>query len=251
MDKGKRAVRLLQSFARASALGMALVFGAAGLASADTPPAPDSVSDNAATASGRTIRLSGEITRDVATDIVDKLRALSEADPHAEIVMRINSVGGEVNQGLAIADTMASIPNDIRTVCEGEADSMAAFLLAMGTPGKREALPHCEVMIHQPSGGSQGKNTDMNIDTELGNRQRAIMDSMLAARTGWSQQFIHDLTERDLYLSTAEAKDLGLIDTILPARAAPAPSRLPQVPASLCSSDRNYLIVCRLPHTPR
>jgi ATP-dependent Clp protease protease subunit len=251
MKTGKRAVRLLQAFAQASALGLALTFTGAGMAgaspAADTPPAPDSISTQTGAAANedRTIRLSGEINTDNALAVIDRLRALSAADPRAEIVLRIDSPGGDVNQGLAIADAMASIPNDIRTVCEGEADSMAAFLLTQGTPGKREALPHCEIMLHQLSWSASGKVTDMAINTEWAQKQRALMDRMIAARSGWSQQFIHDLTERDLYLTADEAKQMGFIDRVLPpARHDRPPALRPVVPPHFCSEGRDHLRVC-------
>jgi ATP-dependent Clp protease protease subunit len=251
MNTGTRALRLMQSFARAGALGFALTVAAAGIAAADAPPEPgDTVSDTGTAAADRTVSLNGEVNLSSATAVIDRLRALSAADPHADITLRINSGGGDVNQGLAIADVMSSIPNDIRTVCEGNADSMAALLLVMGAPGKREALPSCEIMLHQLSWSAQGKVTDLNINTSWGNHQRAVMDRLLASRSGGSQEFIHQLTERDLYLSAAEAKQMGFIDRVLPAAKNYPPPPRPSLPDNFCNEGRAHLFICRPPIPP-
>ena len=162
----------------------------------------------------RIIFVSGEIESTMANTIIAQLIYLESKDPNKDIMMYINSPGGEVSSGLAILDTMNYIKCDIHTVCVGMAASMASILLACGTKGKRSALPNSEVMIHQPLGGAQGQATDIKIAAEHILRTRKRMNKILSDATGRTMEEIERDTERDNYLSAEEAKKYGLIDNI-------------------------------------
>ena len=163
----------------------------------------------------RIVFLGSEVNDQVANSIMAQLLFLDKAGANQDIKMYINSPGGSVTAGLAIYDTMQIIEPDIATYCLGQCASMGALLLAAGTAGKRSALPHSRVMIHQPSGGMGGTAMDMEIQiTETLNLKRKLED-IIAHHTGRSAEEIAQATERDNFLSPEEAKEFGLIDHIV------------------------------------
>ena len=158
----------------------------------------------------------GEEVNDVsASVIVAQLLFLEADDPDKDIQLYINSPGGSVTAGMAIYDTMQYIKCDVSTVCIGMAASMGAFLLSGGAKGKRFALPNAETMIHQPLGGAQGQATEIQIAAEHILRTRKTLNSILAANTGKPLEVIQTDTERDNFMSAAEAKEYGLIDEVI------------------------------------
>ena len=158
----------------------------------------------------------GEEVNDVsASVIVAQLLFLEADDPDKDIQLYINSPGGSVTAGMAIYDTMQYIKCDVSTVCIGMAASMGAFLLSGGAKGKRFALPNAEIMIHQPLGGAQGQATEIQIAAEHILRTRKTLNSILAANTGEPLEVIQADTERDNFMSAAEAKEYGLIDEVI------------------------------------
>ena len=158
----------------------------------------------------------GEEVNDVsASVIVAQLLFLEADDPDKDIQVYINSPGGSVTAGMAIYDTMQYIKCDVSTVCIGMAASMGAFLLSGGAKGKRFALPNAEIMIHQPLGGAQGQATEIQIAAEHILRTRKTLNSILAANTGKPLEVIQTDTERDNFMSAAEAKEYGLIDEVI------------------------------------
>ena len=161
----------------------------------------------------RIIFLGEEVTDVSANLIVSQLLFLESEDPGKDIQMYINSPGGSVSAGMAIYDTMQFIKCDVSTICMGMAASMGAFLLAGGTPGKRLALPHSTIMIHQPSGGAQGQATEIQIVADR------MLNELLAANTHQPLEKIAADTERDYYMSAEEAKNYGLIDAVVTKRA--------------------------------
>lgn len=161
------------------------------------------------------IMLDGEVTDESASLCVAQLLYLSAKDDAKDINMYINSPGGSVSAGLAIIDTMNLIPNDVNTIATGLAASMGAMILLSGTKGKRNALPHAEVMIHQPLGGTQGQASDIEISTKHILRTRETLYSMMSNATGKSMDEIAAACDRDNFLSAEEAKNFGLIDNIL------------------------------------
>lgn len=163
----------------------------------------------------RIIFLSEEVNDTTASLVVAQLLYLEAQDPDKDIQFYINSPGGSVTAGMAIYDTMQYIKCDVSTICIGMAASMGAFLLSSGTKGKRIALPNAEIMIHQPSAGTQGKVTDMEIDVEHVLRVKRHLNEMLAANTGKSVEQVSADTERDHWLTAAEAKEYGLIDQVI------------------------------------
>ena len=163
----------------------------------------------------RIIFLGGEIEDYTANLVVAQLLFLEADDPEKDINLYINSPGGSVTAGMAIFDTMQYIRSDVSTICVGLAASMGAFLLAAGQKGKRKALPNSEVMIHQPSGGARGQATDIAIMAEHILRTKKKMNEILAERTGQSIKRIQQDVERDFYMSAAEAKDYGIVDSII------------------------------------
>ncbi len=166
----------------------------------------------------RIIFLGGEVDDDTANIIVAQMLFLEADDPDKDIFLYINSPGGSVSAGMAIYDTMQYIKCEVSTICVGLAASMGAFLLTAGAKGKRRALPNAEIMIHQPSGGARGQATDMNIQVEQILRIKKRLNAILAERTGQPVEKIAADTERDNYLTAAEAKDYGLIDEIIEPR---------------------------------
>ena len=167
----------------------------------------------------RIIFLSDEVNDATASLVVAQMLFLEAQDPDKDISFYINSPGGSVTAGMAIYDTMNFIKCDVSTICIGMAASMGAFLLSAGTKGKRYALPHSEVMIHQPSGGSRGQATDIKIQADLILRTRDTLNRILAENTGKTVEEIARDTERDHYMTAEEAKAYGLIDEIFVKRA--------------------------------
>lgn len=163
----------------------------------------------------RIIMLCGEVTDDLANLIVSQLLFLESQDPSKDIFIYINSPGGSVSAGLAIYDTMNYVKCDVQTICMGMAASMGSFLLTGGAKGKRFALPNAEIMIHQPSGGARGQETEIRIVAEHILKTRERLNSILAEKTGQSLEKISADTERDNYMTAEEAKAYGLIDDII------------------------------------
>lgn len=165
----------------------------------------------------RIVMLNEEVTDASASIIVAQLLFLEADNPDADINFYINSPGGSITAGLAIYDTMQYIKSDVSTICVGMAASMASFLLASGTPGKRFALPNSEVLIHQPSvyGGFQGQATDIKIHTDWLLRTKKKINKIYSEKTGKPIEKIEADMERDFFMSAEEAKDYGLIDKIL------------------------------------
>lgn len=159
--------------------------------------------------------LAGPIDDNVANIVIAQLLFLQSEDPKKEINMYINSPGGHVSAGLAIIDTMNLIKNDISTHCIGLAASMAAVILSSGTKGKRYALPNAEVMIHQPSGGTEGQATDIEISAKHIIKMRENLNKILAKTTGQSLSKIEKDVDRDFFMSADEAKKYGLVDQVL------------------------------------
>ena len=163
----------------------------------------------------RIIFLGEEVTDASASVIVAQLLFLESEDPNKDISLYINSPGGSVTAGMAIYDTMKYIKCDVSTICIGMAASMGAFLLAGGTKGKRFALPNAEIMIHQPSGGSKGQASDMKIVADHILKTKDKLNRILAENTGKSLDVIERDTDRDNYMSAAEAVEYGLIDSVV------------------------------------
>lgn len=158
----------------------------------------------------------GEEVNDVSASlVVAQLLFLEAEDPGKDINLYINSPGGSVTAGMAIYDTMNYIKSDVSTICIGMAASMGAFLLAGGAKGKRFSLPNSQIMIHQPSGGAQGQATEIKIVAENILKTKRKLNEILAANTGKPLEVIERDTERDYYMSAAEAKEYGLIDQII------------------------------------
>ncbi len=163
----------------------------------------------------RIVMLSGEVNDAVASSIVAQLLFLEAEDPEKDIYFYINSPGGSVTSGMAMFDTMNYIKPDIVTICIGQAASMGAFLLSSGAKGKRYALPHARIMIHQPLGGAQGQATDIQIQAEEILRIKSELNKILAKNTGQTIKKITNDTERDNFMSALEAQKYGLIDKVL------------------------------------
>ena len=163
----------------------------------------------------RIVMLSGEIEDGMAASIVAQLLFLEAEDPDKDIYLYINSPGGVITSGFSIYDTMNYIKTDVCTICIGQAASMGAFLLSCGAPGKRYALPNSRIMIHQPLGGARGQATDIEIQAREILRMKEILNGILAKNTGQKLSKIVKDTERDFFMSSAEAKEYGLVDKIL------------------------------------
>ena len=163
----------------------------------------------------RIIMLSGEVNDQVASTIVAQMLFLEAEDPEKDIYFYINSPGGVVTSGMAMFDTMNYIRPDVATICIGQAASMGSFLLSAGAKGKRFALPHARIMIHQPLGGAQGQASDIAIQAEEILRMKAELNGILAANTGQKIETIETDTDRDNFMSAAEAVKYGLIDEVL------------------------------------
>ena len=167
----------------------------------------------------RIVFLGEEVRDDMAATIVAQLLFLEAEDPEKDIQLYINSPGGSVSAGMAIYDTMQYIKCDVSTICIGMAASMGAFLLAGGAKGKRYALPNAEIMIHQPSGGAQGQATEIQITAQHILRTKEKLNKILSANTGQPYEVVAADTERDNWKTAEEAKEYGLIDTVITSRA--------------------------------
>jgi ATP-dependent Clp protease protease subunit len=154
----------------------------------------------------------------VANLICAQLLHLESENPDKDISVYINSPGGDITALFAIYDTMSFIKPDISTICFGQAASAAAVLLAAGTPGKRLALPHARILLHQPYAASQGQATDIELAAKEILRMRALLEEILATHTGQPVEKIHQDTDRDFVMSASEAKDYGIIDEVIEAR---------------------------------
>lgn len=170
----------------------------------------------------RVIFLVGPVEDYMANLVVAQLLFLEAENPDKDIHLYINSPGGSVTAGMSIYDTMQFIKPDVSTMCIGQACSMGAFLLNAGTKGKRFCLPNSRVMIHQPSGGAQGQASDIHIQAQEILKIRARLNELMAYHSGQSIERIEIDTERDNFMSAQQAKDYGLIDTVIDKRAQPA-----------------------------
>ena len=166
----------------------------------------------------RIIFLGEEINDTTASLVVAQLLYLEAQDPDKDIQMYINSPGGSVTAGMAIYDTMQYVKCDVSTICVGMAASMGAFLLSSGAKGKRLALPNAEIMIHQPSAGTQGQITDMAIHLKRLEVIKRRLNHILADNTGRSVETVTADCERDNFMSAEEAKEYGLVDTVIYSR---------------------------------
>ena len=163
----------------------------------------------------RIIILADEVNKVTANLVVAQLLYLEAEDPDKDIMLYINSPGGVITDGMAIYDTMQYIKCDVSTICMGMAASMGSFLLAGGAKGKRFALPHAEIMIHQPLGGAQGQATDIAIQAEHIIKIKNRMNEMLAQNTGQPLEKIKNDVERDYFMTAEEAKAYGIIDEVI------------------------------------
>jgi ATP-dependent Clp protease protease subunit len=163
----------------------------------------------------RIVMLSGEVNDQVASTIVAQFLFLEAEDPEKDIYFYINSPGGVVTAGMAIFDTMNYIRPDVATICVGQAASMGAFLLSSGEKGKRYALPHARIMIHQPLGGARGQASDIAIQAEEILRMKRELNNILAKNTGQSVKRIEKDTDRDNFLGAQDALEYGIIDEVL------------------------------------
>ncbi len=163
----------------------------------------------------RIIMLSGPIDDNTANSVIAQLLFLDAQDPEKDIFIYINSPGGSVSAGLAIFDTMNFIKSDVQTIAMGMAASMGSFLLAAGTKGKRFALPHAEIMIHQPLGGAQGQATEIEIAARHILKTRDTLNRILSEKTGQPIEVVERDTDRDNYMSAEQAKEYGLIDEVM------------------------------------
>lgn len=163
----------------------------------------------------RILFLGRDIDDEVANNIVAYMLYLDSEDPGKDIVLYINSPGGVITSGMSIYDTMQHIKSDVVTICVGLAASMGSFLLAAGTKGKRLALPHSRIMIHQPSGGTRGQATDIEIEAREIIRVRHHLNQIYSANTGQPIEKIEKDMDRDFFMSAQEAKEYGLIDRVI------------------------------------
>lgn len=163
----------------------------------------------------RIVFLSGTVEDEMANVIVAQLLYLEAQDPDKDIFLYINSPGGSVTAGMAIYDTMQYIRCDVSTICVGMAASMGAFLLGAGAKGKRKALENAEIMIHQPSGGTQGQVTDIQIQVERLMKIKKKMNKIMSDFTGQTLKKISNDVERDYFMEASEAKEYGIIDEVL------------------------------------
>lgn len=166
----------------------------------------------------RIIFLGEDVNPHTANLVVAQMLFLAAEDPKKDIIFYINSPGGSVYDGMAIYDTMQFVKNDVQTVGIGLQASMGAFLLSSGTKGKRSILPHSKVMIHQPSSGTRGKVTDMEIDLKESLRVKQLLNEILAKNTGQPLKKVEEDAERDYWMTAKEAKDYGLVDAIITTR---------------------------------
>ncbi|MBK4732452.1 ATP-dependent Clp protease proteolytic subunit [Oxynema sp. CENA135] len=163
----------------------------------------------------RIIFIGKDIDDELANQVIAVMLYLDSEDSGKDIILYINSPGGMVTAGMAIYDTMQHIKSDVVTICVGLAASMGSFLLAAGTPGKRLALPHSRIMIHQPSGGTRGQASDIEIEAREIIRIRHQLNEIYARRTGQSLEKIEKDMDRDFFMSAYEAKEYGLVDRVI------------------------------------
>src|SRR5438309_4539159 len=163
----------------------------------------------------RIIFLGTQVDDQIANIVIAQMLFLESEDPDKDIMLYINSPGGLVTAGLAIYDTMQYVRCDVATICMGQAASMGAFLLAAGAKGKRYALPHARILIHQPLGGFQGQATDIDIHAKEILRTRDKLNELLAKHTGQNLDRIKSDTERDYFMSAMESREYGIIDEVL------------------------------------
>jgi len=166
----------------------------------------------------RIIFLGTPVNDEIANLIMAQLLHLEGEDPEKDINIYINSPGGSVTSLLAIYDTVEYIKPEVSTICMGQAASAAAVLLAAGTPGKRFALPHSRILIHQPSGGAEGQSVDIEIQAREIQRIRDLLDDILASKTGQTKEKVSSDTDRDFIMTAAEAKEYGIIDEVMQTR---------------------------------
>lgn len=168
----------------------------------------------------RIIFLGTPVNDEIANVIMAQLLHLESEDPDKDIALYINSPGGSITALFAIYDTMEYIKPDVQTICMGQAASAAAVLLAAGTPGKRFALPHARILLHQPSGGAEGQSVDIEIQAREILRMRDLLNEILAEKTGKTVEQIDKDTDRDFILDADQAKDYGIVDEIIASRKA-------------------------------
>jgi ATP-dependent Clp protease protease subunit len=167
----------------------------------------------------RIIFLRDAIDDDVANVVIAQMLFLAAKDPAKDVRLYINSPGGSVTAGLAVYDTLRFVKCDVETICIGQAASMAAVLLAAGTPGKRGALPNSRILLHQVFGGAQGQAADVKIQTDELLRMRDLLTDILAEHTGKTKKKVAKDTDRDYFMSAKESLEYGVIDRIIPPRA--------------------------------
>jgi ATP-dependent Clp protease protease subunit len=166
----------------------------------------------------RIIFLGEQVSDDMANIIIAQFLFLESEDPDKDINLYINSPGGSITAGLAIYDTMQYVKSEVTTICTGQASSMAALLLAAGTKGKRFALPHSRIMMHQPMGATQGQATDIDIQAREIIRIKKAINELFALHTGQDQKKIENDTERDYFMSGHEALEYGIVDKVITKR---------------------------------
>ncbi len=166
----------------------------------------------------RIIFMGEQVVDATANTVIAQMLFLESEDPARDIHLYINSPGGSVTAGLAIYDTMQYIKPEVMTICMGQTSSMAALLLAAGAKGKRYALPHARIMIHQPLGGAQGQATDISIHAKEILKVRETLNQILAGHTGQDMERINLDTERDFFMTAEEAKAYGIIDKVITRR---------------------------------
>jgi ATP-dependent Clp protease protease subunit len=166
----------------------------------------------------RIIFMGEQVTDDMANIIIAQFLFLESEDPDKDINLYINSPGGSITAGLAIYDTMQYVKSDITTICTGQASSMAALLLAAGSKGKRFALPHSRIMIHQPMGATQGQATDIDIQAKEIIRLKKALNEILALHTGQDKKKIANDSERDFFMSGQDALEYGIVDRVIAKR---------------------------------
>ena len=166
----------------------------------------------------RIIIMGEEVLDAMANTVIAQMLFLESEDPDKDINMYVNSPGGSVTAGMAIYDTMQYIKPDVATICMGQATSMAALLLAAGAEGKRYALPHSRIMIHQPLGGTQGQATDIDIHAKEILKMRDTLNHILFEHTGQPIEKVRKDTERDYFMTSEEAKEYGIVDKVITTR---------------------------------
>jgi len=166
----------------------------------------------------RIIIMGEEVFDAMANTVIAQMLFLESEDPDKDINMYVNSPGGSVTAGMAIYDTMQYIKPDVATICMGQATSMAALLLAAGAEGKRYALPHSRIMIHQPLGGTQGQATDIDIHAREILKMRDTLNHILFEHTGQPLEKVRKDTERDYFMTSEEAKEYGIVDKVITTR---------------------------------